>query len=278
MQTNTMPKILIVIVLYNTELKDSTTYNSLKKSLKFCSLTWELLIFNNSKEYKIISDIASEIVNSEQNCMLAGAYNYALEFAKSKNIEWLLLLDQDSEITDEYFIKLSETLSNKQITENTVSIIPFLIENVRIISPHKNIFFQLIRSPINYTGLLKGHITALNSLTLLRVEFISQIGGFSYKFPLDMLDYWIYYQIYKKNKLVYLLDLKVQHHLSVNNFEKNMTVERYQQIIFSEKQFIKEFGILEQFAYKCKLFFRTLKQFLFLRDKRYSKITFRSIF
>ena len=71
-------KIYIVIVLYQTELKDSVAFNSLSINIQALTIPYELLIFNNSPEIRIPYDKAYSVV-STTNIGLAYAYNYALD-------------------------------------------------------------------------------------------------------------------------------------------------------------------------------------------------------
>lgn len=270
--------IVIVIVLYKTNLENCSSYNTFCKSNRYLSIEWKLVLFNNSNDCNIKSDIATKVVNSSNNEMLNGAYNYALKYATDNNSRWLLLMDQDTEITDDYFIKLSEILKNQELEENTVAIIPSLKVSYKTISPHRISFFNSFRSSISNTGYITGHITAFNSLSLIEVKFLNSLGGFSSSFPLDMLDYWLFLQIFKQKKKIYLLDTVVNHSLSITDFEKNMTIERYKQLLSSEYLYILEFNLIHRLAYKTKLIYRSLKQFMIFSNKNFAKITFQNIF
>lgn len=271
--------VVIVLVLYNTYLEDCLSYNTFCKSISKCSLNWNLIIYNNSSEITIQSKIATKIINASKNEKISKAYNFALNYALKNKAEWLLLLDQDTEIEDDYFVKLSHYFnSNNEVNNNVVAIIPFLSDNFKVISPHKNSFFNCIRTEITKPGLQFDFITALNSLSMLKVDFINSIGGFSEEFPLDMLDYWYYLKIFKNNKQIYLLDTLIKHNLSIFDMEKNMSIDRYSTLLKSEKKFINELNIISQFLYKFRLIYRTIKQFILYKNKRFSLITFQHIF
>jgi GT2 family glycosyltransferase len=235
-------------------------------------------LFNNSNKNFIESDVATKIVNSSTNVKLNGAYNYTLIHANKNNKSWILLLDQDTEITSDYFIKLSEVLGENKIEENTVAIIPSLSDNFNTLSPHKIVFFNSYRIFITKSGYLNGHITAFNSMSLIKVDFLNEISGFTSFFPLDMLDYWLYHQIYKHKKRVYLLDTVLNHSLSITDFNKNMQLERYNQLLQSENKYFSEFNFPHRLVYKTKLIYRTIKQLIFVSDKNFAKSTLKNIF
>ncbi|NDP19743.1 MAG: glycosyltransferase [Paludibacter sp.] len=278
MEKTKLNSLAIVIVLYNTNLDNCISYKTLSDSIKNTHLNWDLILFNNSPDFHIVSDVAKIVINSPKNEMLSGAYNFAYRFAIENNRSWLLLLDQDTEITIDYFNNLSNVLNNGILPIETVAVIPFLKENNKIISPHRISFFNLVRSPIVNPGILGGHITAFNSLSLINVDFLKTIGGFSSNYRLDMLDYWMYLKIYKLKKQIYLMDTCVKHSLSLNNFENSMSIERYKQLLLSENKYISEFNFPHMLFYKTRLVFRSIKQFLVYSNKKYSKITFINIF
>lgn len=270
-------RIVIVIVLYKTSLENSKTYTSLTKHIQLFKHEYSLIIYNNSSEISIPEGYYT-LINASENNKLTGAYNFALNFAETNLAEWLLLLDQDTEITDDYFNKLSAYLSANSITNDIVAIAPFLTENKRQISPHNIFFFNNLVSKVKKPGVQHRHIIALNTLSLIRTEFISKIGGFSTKYPLDMLDYWTYTQIHKHQMKIYVLNTYVEHSLSVSDFEKNMSVSRYADLVKAEKNLMSESGSLQLLVYKFKLIFRLIKQYMLFKNKHFSQITFKHIF
>lgn len=268
----------IIIVLYKTSLENSKTYTSLIKHIHLFKHEYSLIIYNNSCEISIPNSEHYTLINASENQKLTGAYNFALDFAKTNQAKWLLLLDQDTEITSDYFSKLSACLSGDSITNDIVAIVPFLTENKKQISPHNIFFFSNLVGLVKKPGVQHRHIIALNTLSLIRTDFISKIGGFSTKYPLDMLDYWTYTQIHKHKMKIYVLNTHVEHCLSVSDFEKNMSVSRYADLIEAEKSLMRESGALQLLVYKIKLIFRFLKQFIRFKNKRFSQITFNHIF
>ena len=265
---------LTVIVLHETSLDRCLTYNTLLllEKIKFTS---DLIIYNNSPEIIIPQSKNHIVINAETNEMLSGAYNFALNHANKNNYDWLLLLDQDTELTDDYFEKLYRFLSDNQ-DKNIVAAVPFLRNKSKIISPNK-LYFNFLRNNTVKNGINSGHIVALNSLSLLRTDFMNAIGGFSSEFPLDMLDYWYYLQFYKHKKKIYVLDTALKHNLSIYNYDENITEERYAQLLNAEKKYINEFGKTELIIYKFHLVFRFLKQIITIKNKRFAYRTIKSI-
>jgi len=256
----------IVLVLYKTSLLDSLTYQSFTKNIKNKSIEFELIIYNNSPEINIETDKSYFVVNSKANDMLSGAYNFALERALNKKWKWLLLFDQDTNITEEYIIEIEKFLNKKQVPDY-VAIVPILFKEKLHLSPVSYsprlgpfYFFK----PISKVNPESNHcITAFNSATMLDVSFIESIGGFSEAYPLDMLDHWYFYQIYKEKRKVLILNSKLEQNLSLIDMDNSMNLTRYKGYLES----------LEQFAYELKfptLLLLILKMFHLLLSQLFS--------
>lgn len=266
----------IVIVLYKCSLIDSISFKSFLQQKKDITFDFELLIFNNDPELQI-EDENFFVFNSPENVKVAGAYNFALKKAIESGKEWLLLLDQDTEIPEDYFFKLQEFLK-QGYKDNLAAIVPVLKSGNKILSPKKVSPFLRIETNI-MTKRYYDRLTAINSLSLIKVDFLKSLGGFKNEYQLDMLDRWLYRKIMNKSKLVYVLDASSQHNLSFLNFEKNVTPERYAEFIKIENKFIsEEFNIIYFMYYKMKLFIKSILQLVRYKNKTYSMITFSYIF
>lgn len=267
----------IVIVLYQYSLDESITFKTLNKQLGKTTIDYELVLYNNDVNQKIEA-AGCLIVNSEENKKLEGAYNFALERALETGKSWILLLDQDTEIPDNYFNEL-EKLFSDNYSPDLVAVVPKLISEGEIISPVQVTHLMRFERGINSNGYNNKRINALNSLSLLNVEFIKSIGGFSKDFPFDLHDHWCYNKIYKNKKKVYILDITTEHSSSFNNFEENVSVSRYKEFLSTEDRFIRsEIGMPVYFFYKIKLLLRSIKQLINYKNKEFSLVTLAAVF
>lgn len=270
--------ITIVIVLYKKGLIDCVTYLTLIECLKCCNLNCRLIIYNNSSDIHILSSDKYEVVNARKNEKLFGAYNYALNFATKISCKWLLLLDQDTEITAGYIEKLDFFLSSNT-DANIVAAVPVLVNRNKILSPKIASSIGWWEYNIKHNGFQQEKIVAFNSLTLINTEFMQSIGGFPSEYPLDMLDHWYYHQISMFDKHVYVLDTKINHNLSLLKYEENISLTRHVNFLEAERRFVlNELRILHYISYKIRLSLRFMKQLIFYKNKRYCKITLKSIF
>jgi len=266
-------KVLIVLVLYKINLEHSIAYQSL---CQFWSefADYQLLIYNNTIENPVAENEKYMVINAKSNEMLAGAYNAALEVAAIKNIEWLLLLDQDTQITIDFLFKIREFLFSNQ---DYVAAVPLLQQESQTLSPirYNPTWGALWHKPALLDSKNTAHscVSAFNSATLLQVSFMKNIGGFSNKYPLDYLDYWYFYEIFKHKKKVYVLDTTLQHTLSLIDFSESMTLERYKNFLQAERAFNNEQGIMVRILYKIRLMMRLSKQLYSIGMRKHTKLT-----
>jgi GT2 family glycosyltransferase len=258
--------VFIVIVLYKKNLNNSETISSLTQIKNF---NFNILIYDNSPTSQYANDrfvhynLNIHYISDTGNPGLSTAYNHALKQATFDNKKWLLLLDQDTYLTSEYFMEFAKL---KLINVNIVSIIPRVNNffNKKPISPSK-MFFGMFCRPLNVkSGIISKKITAINSGTFLSVNFLNQIQGFSNLFKLDYLDHWYFREIYKRNYSIYLMDTVLLQELSVgsNNY---ISIERYRSLLHSQLSYVSLQGVFKLFFFKIFLFLKII----FL-DKRIS--------
>lgn len=109
--------ILCVVVLYGMQVKDSPSFQAIRKQAAECNVKIGFYIHDNSAIpdptlQKGIKDI--EYVYSSQNIGLSAAYNAAALRAKKQNFEWVLLLDQDTQLPNNFLQSYVEAISKNK--------------------------------------------------------------------------------------------------------------------------------------------------------------------
>ena len=258
----------IILVLYKTKIDDSLCYQSLLRCIYELKIDFELLIYNNSPEIVIPQKENCVVINAKQNDMLAGAYNYALHKATTLKKKWLLLLDQDTELTSEYFKELSNIL-NSNISERVSAIVPQIQKGKRFIVP-KTYFYKMGPSfflkSVKDTGIYSKCLISINSGTILNIETMIELDGFSYKYPLDGLDSWYFSQLYKRHKSIYVMNSVIEQNLSLLDYS-TMTNFRYKSILKGELQFCRDLGHLAVFFWKLKIPYKIMRM-IFSKNRR----------
>ena len=282
-----MAEILIqcVVVLYECALENSTALRSLSSFFHQRSDLAQrvsLLIYDNSR-YSHAADLINwnagivEYCHSPENGGLAMAYNKALQMALDKDVEWLLLLDQDTVVTDTLFPALFAAITSS-LPPAVSAVVPKLVQNGKILSPQIVGHFHNHNFPTTLSGICPNEVTAFNSAACLRVSSLVTVGGFCSEYWLDYLDHITFHRLQAAGGKVLVLDLMLEHHLSLLNLETEMSLDRYSNLLASEWRFVHETGTIgSSFIHRLRLLKRALHHGFLYRNTAYALRTFRSL-
>lgn len=264
-----MLKLTVVVVTYK---KDFLTTPSAQLLLDFAKRgLLQLIIYDNRYTAKKIQNANTINIQTEDNDGLSIAYNKALEAAKKVSSKWLLLLDHDTTITENY---INDILS---ISEDGIkAILPIVVSKGEVVSPlNADGYISLRTKKIPELGLSANQLMAINSGTALSVKIMTNIGGFNEQFSLDFLDHWLFWRLNTETELKYMITSeKINHELSVQEPNK-MMFERYIGILEAETIFYTEYNRVQLSGYIKNLLLRGIKQCLLVRDRRFWKVTLR---
>jgi GT2 family glycosyltransferase len=275
-----MMKITLVIVVYKIPPKKSSTFCSLLNVLRGKNNNeLSIIIYDNSPENQAFDtsqyqDIQISYIHDGRNLGIATAYNYALDTAKENGSEWLLLLDHDTHITNEY---IEEVLHLQRAEKNIAAVVPRITSENTLISPVYSDQLRPLKGDKPNPGIQNKPVMAINSGALVRVEYLKELGGFNKRFPLDYLDHWLFHEIYTNGSKVLLLEATLDHELSVMDYSR-ISLTRYQSILDSEINFYKNYKRDLVSAYRKQLTKRFLKQVLTVKNKKIAMYTLRRLF
>ncbi len=253
-----------MVVLYKRAPSASETLCSLKAILdadRALASHFSLIIYDNSPEVREC-DLAVNIPvlykHDPTNPGLAEAYNFALSCAHQSQNEWLLLLDQDTSLTAEYFTELIAcTQLLRELTE-VASIVPKLLVEGKIYSPAAHFIDQVrrpyVRSnhavrPDEY-GIQHRRLGAYNSGAALRVAKLLSIGGFPKEFWLDYLDHAVFHALSIHGYQMYVMKTDLNHDSSQAKMG-DVPVWRQRNILLAQTLFVRRTG-----NYLDRLFYR----------------------
>lgn len=281
-----MPKLLCqcVVVLYRCTFNESRTLQSLiaieDQNPGLCAEVG-LLIYDNSPteqphEFNGTGFGRFTYVHDLQNRGLAAAYNSGLTEAHRSGADWLLLLDQDTELKLPYLQSLFATIESPP--EDSVSaIVPKLIRGATVLSPQQVGKLNNRSVSSNFSGISPEKLTALNSAACLRVRAVEAIGGFPQEYWLDFLDHVVFHRLQAAGGKIQVLDAVVQHHLSLLNLEEEMSMPRYIGMLQAEWSFVRETGFGGGvFFHRLRLLKRTLANAIRWKNKAYARETLRA--
>lgn len=277
-------KITMVMVLYRQKPDESKTLQTLKRTLLNKNLIFneiELVLYDNSPDKQEFIPLNNEGINvsyihDSRNLGISSAYNFAWSQAKKSGSQWLLLLDHDTELTDEY---LNEVLNLPDLTnsKDIVAVVPKIISENTMISPvYSDTLRPLIHERPNI-GIQGQPVMAINSGTLVKISFLNDLNGFNNEFQLDYLDHWLFFKIYEKGKKAFVLDVTLEHELSVMDYSR-VSNNRYRSILDSEYNFYRNYKKELYPSYRIQLAKRFLKQVLIVKNKRIAMYTLKKLF
>lgn len=266
-------KLLIIVVVYETELKESQTLLSLASIKAKSANLPEVLVFDNSKISKqdgSFSDIITYYFHNNENVGVAGAYNYAFKFAGTLHKEFVVLFDQDTEVNYNYFTALSKAI-DKYPGERLFC--PTILSGKKIISPtyyifHKPFFYKALKN-----GLLQNRFyTTLNSGLVLKLSELEKLGGYDPELPLDYSDHFFIIKFKKYNAHFVVFDCQNQHYLSGMFDQDFATVySRFTKFYFSTRIYAKK---VRSFFPLVWLFVRALKLTVKFHQVDFLKVIF----
>jgi hypothetical protein len=120
-------------------------------------------------------------------------------------------------------------------------------------------------------------ITAINSGSVIRIDAVTAIGGFSSEFWLDYLDHWMFHQFAIRGWSVCIVPTVLDHDLSISDYNRNMTPDRYRNIVRAESLFMKDQTLFARLLYRLRLAMRMLRQMIRLKDMSIALITAREL-
>ena len=275
------PSIQIVLVLYRTALSGSAAFSSFMKYRHLLSVRTSLFIYNNSPEIKIETahDGSYEVFNASQNDMLAKAYNRALECAEKNGCEWLMPLDQDTELNENFLTRLNSAIIDST-ADRIAAILPTFVRNGKTISPlsyRPKLSSHWLCTPAT-VGINSSCLSAFNSCATLNVEAIKAIGGFPEEYPLDDLDLCYLYRLYKRGYRFIIIDARLRQELSIHDYKRHMTHERYEKIMDADLRFAREIGPTAVFMWKIRMILRCIKTITNNERRKYIRTTLSYIF
>ncbi len=235
-----------VIVLYRCRLEDSSAFRSLAAAARQASHRLSVLVWDNTPESDVTEFDLRAISNVDANRLsvqyhrapdnpgLAMAYNVAVDRARSQGRKWLLTLDQDSVLPENYLVDFENEASD--LGSSVAMCVPIVIERDIVCSPVRCAlglpWFFLKWSK---RGTTAKNISAINSAAFVRVEAIDDLGGYSETFALDYLDHWLCRTLHQRGYLFHVLGSTIEHRLSVNSFASSVSTDRYRGILAAQR-------------------------------------------
>lgn len=249
-----LKRIFAVLVLYRMSPEQSPSFRALEEALRTrpaLAARFDLLIVDNSPEaHALPSTFAGCYLHDGTNPGLARRYNKALEQALAAEATWLLLLDQDTCLTPEYFDQVELLADSLAEDSHVVGLLPRLIAGDRLLSPHIPAFrTSSYRLHLGVKGLLGGLVRGFNSGAVVRVCVLASIGGFPEQYWLDYLDHATFHGLQAKGGEFFIMDVSLEHDMSIHRAGKHEdpdNAERHRNQLAAQMLFYNEHGTAEE--------------------------------
>jgi GT2 family glycosyltransferase len=262
-------RILAVVVLYKQKPSASVTVATLARALQISRADCAVLVFDNTEDNSAEPDAAPEAMPSgfrykaaPANRGLLGAYEAALEHARAEGYDWLLTLDQDTALPENFFSAIEPGLRAAAEHHRIAAIVPHLAEGERLLSPAYVGIGRAKPLPAHFSGVPSREARAFNSGALLRVKALDAIGGLDPCFWLDHLDNWLHHQLYVHGWRMYVLgSMRLQHQFSLLDYRERISPERFRNFLAAEGAYVDLYTPWwQRAAYTAQLWVRLMNQ------------------
>lgn len=187
-----LKKTVAIVVIYNEGINDSATLNSLEKGLDENDVL-DLIIYDNSKIPQETKNVKFQkfnitYVHNPKNPGVSLAYNYGAKLAQELNKQWLLILDQDTSFSPNFFIEMNQAVRENDQIKLFAPILK--LPNDIVLSPCSFRFFHgkhLSNPPLGINKLSENQ--PVNSGILVSLDTFFQAGGYNINVKLDYSDH-----------------------------------------------------------------------------------------
>ena len=200
-----------LVVIYNKKCIDSKTLNNL---LKYKEKIKIVIYDNSTKDFENEEFCKQEKImyyTKRKNVGLSKAYNYVISQIKYDKEDYIIILDDDTELNDEYF---SEVFSKVKNTQADI-LLPIVKSNNQIISPSLIQFGCRVIQLQDLNCIDINKITAINSGMVIKMT-VFESTKYCEKIFLDYVDHYFMKEIREKQ-----YNIKVMDSCIMQNFSRN---------------------------------------------------------
>lgn len=259
----------VSIVIYNKECKDSITCKQLEK-ISNSNSNIRVIIADNSTKENNNSDYCHnhnwKYINMNGNRGLSCAYNKILEEINCyDNNCFIIWMDDDTEITENYFLELSKKI---EYGDNSDIYAPIIYDNNNnnvIYSPNERRFFKNKRIKLPEDKIDNSLFNAINSCLAVRISLYKNYR-YDERIFMDCVDQKFCEDMSKKNVKFSKIDVKIKQNFfqRSNSLTAQKVWTRYQIrihdfMIYANKNciyrwlaLIKVIGWATEMGIKCK--------------------------
>jgi GT2 family glycosyltransferase len=192
----------------------------------------QLLDFDGSEHIELIHD--------RFNGGTRAAYLHALKIAEAKGYPWILFLDHDTDLPQDFFLCAERALASAAHGATVCAVVPRVRDGLAAISPSWITSYGRVygHQDLQTAAVECGGPTAIASGSIVRTESLAAIAPIPTTLPLDYLDHWIFRELQRHGGNITVSSARVDHSLSVQSM-KSMSTKRYSAILGAELVFLR---------------------------------------
>ncbi len=258
--------ILPIVVLYNSNIKDSSAITFLLNSNFFK----KIFVYDNTPSHSQdvnTLDPRVEYIHDPSNPGVSKAYNVGGEYAIANSFDWLLILDQDTVLTSDL---INSYISAHKNDSNIKLFAPYLkTMKGSPCSPCRIFFkrgFPLSKVQGSRRLSLKKY-APINSGILINTELFHSVSGYNEKVFLDFSDFQFIERLSEKIDYFFLLDYTLEQDFSNDSDDLSKLLKRFS-LYCQCARACHRYSLLDSFQYLVTVFVRMLS--LILRTKSFS--------
>lgn len=241
MTGNTL-SILVVVVLYNQTIGQSRALNCLKSNTLPENINVKFFIYDNSSSEQTNGLLSEKYYyqHDQSNPGLSKAYNTACEYAIKNKFEWIILLDQDTWLPDNFYTEYIQAIRDN----NDIKIFSSLVEigsSGIYLSPAKYGLKKINPSEKKYIGRRSlFDIGIINSGMCINTNAFKEIGGYHNDVYLDFSDFYFIEKLREKYPIVGIIDIVLKQDFSGLETNKHKQLTRFRNYCKCAKAYPKE--------------------------------------
>jgi GT2 family glycosyltransferase len=259
-------QVLIVVVQYRTSLENAPVIQSLDRCFSqdptllehFTTLVWD----NSPASHAVPLGLSFplEYRHAVENLGVSGAYNSAATLATDDGAQWLLLLDQDTLLPPEFLSRMRDYAQRLAPQHHIAAVAPTVVMGQSRISPKVTVRWgKSVDPPPDFNGEERKELVLVNTGLLLRLEALSEIGGYNPDFWLDFSDRYLCHMLAQKGFSVWIAaDLQLQHHVSL--MAGGISLNRFSNLLAAEDAFFTLYRPLLRNIVYCQRLLRNAWQ------------------
>ena len=271
-----LDSLLIVLVLYKSDLETSESFQSIEACLKSTNSDVDVFIYDNSPQQLDFSlnryNSKIRYVWDSSNPGVSKAYNEGSAFAENDGKKWLLILDQDTEFDSDFLIKYYDACNSNPTLSLFAPILK--LNSGEIYSPCTYKFPRtaiLKKIDIGITELK--NLSLLNSGMLIGTNVFKEVGGYDERLKMDFTDFEFIDRYRKTSNNFFVVDTIGIHGFSGINDKFNASLDRFSRYCQSfEVMCSIHSGFLEKMTLRIVALLRCIKLAVKFKDTGFISI------